>query len=144
MRVARFTSTQQLSDLSHHYTSIVKVHLPFSNQPSHFLPQAAFSMSSLTYISTHDIQPQDIMPFSRHDHPSPQHMIIQTNTVCNSQLICGPIKPNINIKSVDLFLSLSCTPHIALTMDPFVFRKIHITHFCRHHASLPYSIAGPT
>ena len=32
-------------------------------------------------------------------------------------------KPNMNIKSVDLFLSLSCTPHIALTIDLSVLVK---------------------
>ena len=46
------------------------------------------------------------------------------------------------IKSVDLFLSFSCTPHIALTMDQFVLCKIQISPYFGHHASLPYSVAG--
>ena len=51
VRVARFTSTQQQSCLRQHSTLIGKVHLPFSNQPSHFLPQRAVSMSSSAFLS---------------------------------------------------------------------------------------------
>ena len=40
-----------------------------SNQPSHFPPQPAFSMSSLVSLSSFDLQPQNLLPFSRHDHP---------------------------------------------------------------------------
>ena len=54
------------------------------------------------------------------------------------------LKPNMSVKSVDLFISLSCTPHIALTTDLSDLRKIPISLFFRHHASLPYSIAGLT
>ena len=51
--------------------------------------------------------------------------------------------PNINIKSIDHFLSMSCTPHIALNMDLSVLCKIPISPL-RHHVSLSYSIAGHT
>ena len=63
-----------------HTTLIDKVHLPFSNQSSHFLPQPAFSMSSLASCSSFDLQPQNLMPFSL------QHMTIPTNAVCHSRL----------------------------------------------------------
>ena len=36
-------------------------------------------------------------------------------------------RPSMNIKSVELFLPLSCTPHIALTMDLSVLHKIPIS-----------------
>ena len=36
-------------------------------------------------------------------------------------------KPKMNIKSIDIFLSLSCTSHIALTMDLSVLCKIPIS-----------------
>ena len=49
-----------------------------------------------------------------------------------------------NIKSVDIFLSLSCTTHIALTMDLPALHKIPISFSFRHCASLPYSIASLT
>ena len=48
---------------------------------------------------------------------SPKHMNIPTHTACHGKLIHSFIKTQHDIKSVDLFLSLSCTPHIALTMD---------------------------
>ena len=38
-------------------------------------------------------------------------------------------KPNMNIKSVDHFQSLSCTPHIALTMDLSFLCKIPISKY---------------
>ena len=66
-----------------------------------------------------------------------QHMTIPTNTACHSQF-----KPNMNIKSADLFHSLSCTPHIALTMDHLVLHNIFISLSFRQHASLPYYFAG--
>ena len=69
MRVARFTSTMQQSDLRQHSTLIGKVHLSFSSQPSYFLPQPAFSTSSSASLSSFVIQPQYLIPFSRHDHP---------------------------------------------------------------------------
>ena len=43
--------------------------LLFSNQPSHFLPQPAFFMSSLASPSSFDHQPQNVMPFLGHDRP---------------------------------------------------------------------------
>ena len=52
-----------------------QVHLPFTNQPSHFLPQPASSAS----LSSFDLQPQIQNP--------PQHMTIPTNTDCQSQMI---------------------------------------------------------
>ena len=138
--MARFTSTQQQSDLHQHSISISKVHLPFSNQPSHILPQPAFTMSSLTLISSFALPPQNLMPFSKHDHPLPtthdHDMTIPTNTASHSQLIHVSFKPNRNIKYVDLFLPLSCTPHIALTMDLSVLNKIPISLSFRQHASL--------
>ena len=67
--MARLTSTQQQSNLGQHSTLNRKVHLPFSNQPSYFPPQPASSMSSSTSLSTFDLQPQNIMRFSRYHHP---------------------------------------------------------------------------
>ena len=51
-------------------------------------------------------------------------------------------KPNINIKSIDIFLPSSCTPHIVLTMDLTMPRKIPISLSFKHHASLLCSIDG--
>ena len=50
-----FTPTQQPSDLHQHSTLIGKVHLPYSNQPSHFLPRPASSMSSSDTLSPFDL-----------------------------------------------------------------------------------------
>ena len=50
-------------------------------------------------------------------------------------------KLNIDYKSLALFLSLSCTPHIALIMDLSTLHKISISLSFRHHASIPYTIA---
>ena len=67
--VARFTSTQQQSDQHQHSTLIGKVHLPFSNQSSHFLPLPASTMFTMVSLSFYDLQPHNLMPFSRHAHP---------------------------------------------------------------------------
>ena len=84
VRVTKFTSTQQQSDVHQHSTMIGKVHLPFSNKPSHFLPQPDFSMSSSASLSSFDVQPQNLIPFSRHDPPlSSTHD--HTNEQCHSQ-----------------------------------------------------------
>ena len=72
-----------------------------------------------------DLQPQNLMPLSIHDHPL-------SSAYDHAQLICSSIKPNIKI-----FLSLSCTPHIALTSDLPVLHKIYISISFRCHASLP-------
>ena len=63
LRVARYTSNQQQCDLRPHNNMISKVHLPFLNQPSHFIPQPASSMSSFTSLSSFDLQPQNQLPF---------------------------------------------------------------------------------
>ena len=69
VRIPRFTSSQKQSSLRRHSTLIIKVNLPFSDQLSHFLPQPAFSMSSLASLSSFELQPRNLMPFLRHDHP---------------------------------------------------------------------------
>ena len=142
VRMARFTSTKQQSCLCRHSTLISKEHLPFSNQPSHILPQPAFFMSSSASFSSFDLQPQNLMPFSRHYHP-----LSSTNDHANEHfaiaiLYIVSFKSRMNIKSVDIFLSFSCTPHIALTIDLSVLHKIPISLSFRHHTSLPCSIAG--
>ena len=87
VRVARFTSTQQQSDLWQHFTSIRKVHLPFSTKL-----HTISSMSSLASLSSFDLQSQNLMPFSRHDHTVSSTHDHTTNTVCHSQLIYGFIQ----------------------------------------------------
>ena len=86
---------------------------------------------------------------------SPQHMTILTNTVYIANRSMVSFKSNINIKCIYLFLCLSCTLHIALTMDLSVLkfyrnrilivivivifysnRKILISLSFRQHASL--------
>ena len=69
VRVARFSSTHPQSDLHRHSTLIGKVHHPFSNQSSHFLPQPASFMCSSAFLSSFDPQPQILMPNERHDRP---------------------------------------------------------------------------
>ena len=63
------------------------VHLPCSNKPSHFLPQPAFSMSSSASLSFFDLQPQNLMPFLRHDHPLSSEHNHTNKHCCYSQLI---------------------------------------------------------
>ena len=93
-------------------------------------------MSFSASLSSFDLQPQNLIPFIRRDHPfSSTH--VHTNKHClpwPTDLLFS-FKPNMNIKSVDLFLSLSCTPHIALTMDLSVRCKIPISLSFKHHAN---------
>ena len=69
VRVARFSSTQQQSDLHQHSTLIGKMHLPFLNQPSHLLFQSSFFVSSSASHSSIDLQPRNVLPITIHDHP---------------------------------------------------------------------------
>ena len=69
MRVARFTYSQQLLDQHQQSMMISIVHLPSSNQPSHFLPQLASSTSSSASLSSFNLQPQYLLPFSTSTHP---------------------------------------------------------------------------
>ena len=124
MRVVIFTLSQQQSDLRQKTTLIGEVHLPFSSQPSLFLHQPAFSISSSASHSSFDRQPQDLMPFSRRDHPLPLLMNIPTNTVCHSQLIYGFILTQHEHQMCRSFLSLSFTPHIVCTIDFSVLCEI--------------------
>ena len=129
MRVARFTSTQQQSCLRRHSILNGKVHLPFSSQPSYFLP-LTFNLKILS--PSYDVT---IL--------SPQHLTISTNTACHSQLIYIFIQTQHEhqiCRSFSVFLS--CTPHIAHTMDLSFLRKIPFSLSFRHHASPPCSIAG--
>ena len=59
------------------------MHLPFTNQSSHFLHQPAFSVSSLASLSSFDLHPQTIMPFSRRDHTlsTHSHSIAEKNII---------------------------------------------------------------
>ena len=75
---------------------------------------------------------------------APQHMTIPANTACHNQLINGLIKNKHERQIYRSFLSLSCTPHITLTVDLSVLRKIPISLSFNHHASLKYSIASLT
>ena len=74
VRVARFTSTHQQSDLRKQFTSSSNVHLPFSSQPHTFSLNLHFpcplSDLPLSSLSSFGLQPQDRTPFSRHDHPT--------------------------------------------------------------------------
>ena len=54
-----------------------------------------------------DHQPHNQIPFSRHDHDFPT-----TQDHANVHCSVATININIHIKSLDLFLSLRCTPHI--------------------------------
>ena len=87
---------------------------PFSSQPSQFFPQPALSMLHSASFSSFDLQPQCIMPFSRHDHHPLQHITIPINTVIANWSMVS-FKPNINIKSLVHVLFLSCVLHVALT-----------------------------
>ena len=118
VRVARFISTQQQSCLRRHSTLNDKLHPSFSNQPSHFLPQPTFFMSSFTSPSSFDLWPQNLMPFlgcqlslsSAHDH---------TNEHYYSQLIHS-------------FLKAQHEHQIRRSFSVF---ELHSTH-CSHHGSL--------
>ena len=54
-------------------------------------------------------------------------MTIPANTVCHRLLIYSCINPRMNIKFVELCIYLSCTPHIALTLDLCPLEHSHIT-----------------
>ena len=86
--VVRFASTQQQTDFRQHSTSIVKVHLPFSNQSHIFFlillfrcpllpPFCSLAISLKIYFS----QNMTVFP--------PRHMTISANTTCHRQLING-------------------------------------------------------
>ena len=72
------------------------------------------------------------MPFSWHGHP-----LASKHDHNNEHSLPWPtdlwLHSNMNIKTVDLFLSLSCAPHIAHTMDLSVI-ELCSTH-CSHHGS---------
>ena len=154
--VARFTSTLQQSYLCQYSTLICKVHLPFLSQPSHFFHQPAFTTSSSASLSSFHLQPQNLIPFSRHDHIMTYHiMTIPINTVCYSQLIYGFTHTQHKHQICIYFLSLSCTPHIALTMDLCPSYNFHLTflqsacftsiQYCWTYITLinsPFSIGG--
>ena len=88
VRVARFTSTQQQFCLGQQSTLNGKVHLPFSNQPSNFLPQPAFPMSPSASLSSFDRQPQNLIPFMRRDHP-----LSSTHDHTNKHCLLQPTNP---------------------------------------------------
>ena len=90
-------------------------------------PQSSFL--PLTFNLKNKCPSQDITILS------PLHM-----TIANWSMVS--FKPNMNMKSLHFLLSVSCTPHIALTMDLSVLRKIPISLSFKRHASLRYSIAG--
>ena len=73
---------------------------------------------------------------------SSQHMTIPINTICHSQLICSYLQTQHEYQSVDLFQSLSCTPHIALTMDLSILRKIPISLSYVTLINSPFSFRG--
>ena len=119
VRVARFSSTQQQSCLRRHPTLISKVHLPFSNQPSHFLVHPAFSMSSSASLSSFDLQTKKLIPFSRHSHP-PSSTHNHTNEHYQSQLIYG-------------FIQTQHEHHICTSFSVFKLGSTHSSHhgsFC--------------
>ena len=132
--MVRFTSTNQQSDLRQHSTLIGIVDLTFSNQPSHFLPQPPSTMSSSVSVSSFDLQPQNPMPLSGHDHPL-------SSTHDHTDKHCLPQPTDLWHHSNPAGTS---NPHIALSVDLSVLHKISISLFFRHHVSHPYSIAGLT
>ena len=69
----------------------------------------AFSSSSLASPSSFDLQPQNLMPFLRRHH-SLSSIHDYTNKPFFSIANCSIVsfKPSMNIKSVYLFMSLSC------------------------------------
>ena len=144
VRVARYTSSQQHSDLCQHSTSVVNVLLSISNQPLHFLPQPAFSMFSfgLPFFFWPTSKSNALLKTWPSSLPSTWPYQRTLFAIANWSMVS--FKPSMNIKSIDLFLSLSCTSHIALTMDLSVLHKIPISLSFRHHASLSYCIAGLT
>ena len=109
--VARFTSIQKQSDLHQHHFDRQSV-IPFSNQPLHFLPQPAFSMSSLASLSSFELQPQNLMLFLGHDNP----LTIPMNTVYHYQLI----------------YCLFQTQHEHHIHRSFPIFELYCTHCCHH------------
>ena len=138
----RFTSTQQQSYLRQHSTLIGKLHLSFSSQPSFFLPQPSFFMSSSASLSSFDLQPQNLMPYPRHDHPLSSAHAHTNEHFLHSQLICSFIQAQHEHQICRSFYVFELYSTIALAMDLSVLRKIPMSLSYRHHASLPYSFAG--
>ena len=91
--------------------------------------QILFSLPYFLSISNYDDY-NDHLLSSAHDH---------TNAHCLPQ----PIDPLLQSMSLAHSLSLSCTPHIALTTDLWISKKFHLAFF-NHNASLPYIIVGVT
>ena len=144
VRVARFTSTQQQSDLHQHSTLIGKVHLLFSNQHSHFFLNLPFpcplrpTFLPLTFNLKIQCLSQDMTIFS------PQHITIPMNTVCHSQLIYGFVQTQHEHQIHRTFpvfelYSTHCSHH-----ESSALCKIHISLLFRRYASLPYSVAAIT
>ena len=108
VRLTAFTSTQQQSSLCWHSTLNGKVHLPFSNQPSYFLPHPVSSMSSSASLwpsTSKSNAPLKTWPSSLHNKWPYKWTLF---AIANWSVVS--FKPSMNIKSVDPFLYLSCTP----------------------------------
>ena len=134
--MARLTSTRLQSDLRQHSTVIVKVHLPFSNQPSHFLPQPTFWLAffHLTFNLKTEC-PSQVMTIL-----SPQQMTMPMSTVCHGQLIYGFIQTQqLILRSVYIYelYSTHCSHNGSLCLC-----KIPILLSFRPNASLPCRITG--
>ena len=107
------------------------MYLPFSNQP-HFLPQPVSSMSSLTSLSSFDLQHQNLMSFSTHDCPlsplntwpsslSSQHMTVLSLLSTHDRCCCCCCRPH----STNVLPAESSTRnHVAASsLSPQVARK---------------------
>ena len=77
-------------------------HFKFPPQPFNFPPQPASSTSS---VYSYDLRPQNLKPFTTHDHPPSS--TIHHNNIANWSVVSFKH----NIKSLGLFQSSSCTPH---------------------------------
>ena len=89
-------------DARHIFHSQINLYVLFLNL--FFTSYFQFTFFHLTFI------PQTVVPFSQYNH-------LSASAHDHYQLTILSFKPNINIKSLYLFLSWSCALHIALAMD---------------------------
>ena len=92
-----------------------------------FLLRLTYLLSSSTcfFHVLFELFLQNLMPFSRNDHLL--STCNPTNEHRHSQLIYGFIQTKLQHKFLSSFLSLSCTPHIALTKDLSIIKFISLS-----------------
>ena len=136
-------SPQPISNLNYSNTPLWLVKCIFLSQTNFhtFILNLPFSTSSSAFLFSFDLQPQNLLLFSNHVHPLSSTHDHGNGLFAIANWSMVSFKPNMNIKLIDLFLSLSCTPHIALTwifMSFVKFPYIFLSGFTSIQYCWPY------